>query len=478
MISFFSGIIILLLGYFLYSKYLVRLFGVEPHRATPAIASSDGVDFIPLPTWKVFLIQLLNIAGLGPIFGAIQGALFGPVAFVWIALGSVFAGAVHDYMSGMISVRHNGASLSEVQGIYLGKAVQQIMRVFTVGMLVLVGVVFVTGPAKLLAILTPDSLNVTFWVVAIFAYYFLATVLPIDAVIGRLYPVFGIALVVMALGVGGGIVMGGYTIPEITLANLHPKGLPLFPMLFITIACGAISGFHATQSPMMARCMQNEENGRSVFYGAMIAEGIIAMVWAAAGMAFYQGIPGLAEALAAGGPSAVVHTITTSLLGPAGGVLAMLGVIACPITSGDTAFRGARLMLADTFKIQQLAIPKRLLMASPLFAVGIGLTFINFDIIWRYFAWGNQTLAAVTLWAVSMYLVKNGKPHWTSTVPALLMTAVTCSYLLQAKEGFMLPAALSNGVGTLIAAAVLALFLQKAKAAGHTADQTVLRKAG
>lgn len=476
MISFFSGIIILLLGYFLYSKYLVKLFGVQPERATPAIASGDGVDFIPLPTWKVFLIQLLNIAGLGPIFGAIQGALFGPIAFVWIALGSVFAGAVHDYMAGMISVRHNGASLSEVQGIYLGKTVQQIMRVFTVGMLVLVGVVFVTGPAKLLAILTPDSLNVTFWVVVIFAYYFLATVLPIDAVIGRLYPIFGIALVVMALGVGGGIVMGGYTIPEITFENLHPKALPLFPMLFITIACGAISGFHATQSPMMARCMQNEENGRSVFYGAMIAEGIIAMVWAAAGMAFYQGIPGLAEALAAGGPSAVVNTITTSLLGPAGGVLAMLGVIACPITSGDTAFRGARLMLADTFKVAQMAPVKRLAMAVPLFAVGIGLTFINFDIIWRYFAWGNQTLAAVTLWAVSMYLVKNGKPHWVSTVPALLMTAVTVSYLLQAKEGFMLPGLPSNLTGVAAALIILGVLMKKAQ--GEVAADQDLKKAG
>lgn len=478
MISFFSGIIILLLGYFLYSKYLVNLFGVQPERQTPALANGDGVDFIPLPTWKVFLIQLLNIAGLGPIFGAIQGALFGPIAFVWIALGSVFAGAVHDYMAGMISVRHNGASLSEVQGIYLGKTIQQIMRIFTVGMLVLVGVVFVTGPAKLLAILTPDSLTVTFWVIVVFAYYFMATVLPVDALIGRLYPIFGIALVVMALGVGSGIVMGGYTIPEITFTNLHPKGLPLFPMLFITIACGAISGFHATQSPMMARCMKNENNGRAVFYGSMIAEGIIAMVWAAAGMAFYQGVPGLAEALGAGGPSAVVHQITTTLLGPAGGVLAMLGVIACPITSGDTAFRGARLMLADTFKVGQFKPTARLALAAPLFAVGIGLTFINFDIVWRYFAWGNQTLAAVTLWAISMYLVKNGKPHWVSTVPALLMTAVTVAYILQAKEGLMLPSMPSNLAGVAIAGLTLMTFIKKsAQTATGSAPET-FRKAG
>lgn len=476
MISFFSGIIILLLGYFLYSKYLVKLFGIQPERMTPAVGSADGVDFMPLPTWKVFLIQLLNIAGLGPIFGAVQGALFGPIAFVWIAFGSVFAGAVHDYMAGMISLRHNGASLSEVQGIYLGKTIQQIMRVFTVGMLVLVGVVFVMGPAKLLAILTPDSLSVTFWVIVVFGYYFLATILPIDAVIGRLYPIFGIALVVMALGVGGGIVFGGYHIPEITLANLHPKQLPLFPMLFITIACGAISGFHATQSPMMARCLKNENNGRSVFYGAMIAEGVIAMVWAAAGMAFYKGVPGLADALASGGPSAVVHTITTTLLGPAGGVLAMLGVIACPITSGDTAFRGARLMLADIFKVSQKKPIMRQALALPLFAVGIGLTFINFDIIWRYFAWGNQTLAAVTLWAISMYLVKNAKPHWVSTVPAFFMTAVTASYLLQAKEGFMLPAMLSNSVGLGTSVIVLIIFLRKVQTENGTAFNEDLKK--
>lgn len=474
MISFFSGIIVLLLGYFVYSKYMEKLFGVDELRLTPALAHADGVDFIPLPTWKVFLIQLLNIAGLGPIFGAIQGALFGPIAFVWIALGSVFAGAVHDYLSGMMSLRHKGTSLSEIQGIYLGKGVQQVMRFFTILMMVLVGVVFVSGPAKLLASLTPDTLNVTFWVVVVFAYYFLATILPIDALIGRLYPLFGIALVVMAVGVGGGIVLGGYQIPEIALVNLHPKNLPLFPMLFITIACGAISGFHATQSPMMARCMQNEKYGRPVFYGAMISEGIIAMVWAAAGMAFYRGIPGLAEALTAGGPGGAVHQITTSLLGPVGGVLAMLGVIACPITSGDTAFRSARLILTDTFKLNQTTTLKRLMVAVPLFAVGISLTFINFDIIWRYFAWGNQTLAAVSLWAISVFLIRQKKNHWVTTAPALLMTAVCTSYILQAKEGFQLAAGLSNGVGLSAAALCLVIFLVKSKA--QTAPDVAIEK--
>lgn len=461
MFSFLAGILLLISGYYVYSRYLSALFGADEARATPATTLSDGVDFVVLPPWKVFLIQLLNIAGLGPIFGAIQGALFGPVAFLWIALGSVFAGAVHDYLSGMMSLREKGGSLSELQGKYLGSGIQTIMRGFTVVMMVLVGVVFVTGPAKLLASLTPDYLNTPFWVIVIFLYYFLATILPIDALIGRLYPIFGVALVIMALGVGGGIVFGGYSIPEITLANLHPQHLPLFPMLFITIACGAISGFHATQSPMMARCMENERYGRPVFYGAMIFEGVIAMVWAAAGMAFYKGIPGLASALASGGPGGAVHEITKTLLGSVGGVLAMLGVIACPITSGDTAFRSARLILSDAFRIDQKVIAPRLMLALPLFLAGIALTFINFDIIWRYFAWGNQTLSVVTLWAISTYLAKNGKNHWVTTLPAMLMSAVCLSYILQAKEGLGWSATVSNSLGWATAAGLLALFLMK-----------------
>lgn len=463
MYSFLGGILVLILGYFIYGKYIEKNFGIEENRQTPAYELQDGVDFVPMPTWKVFLIQLLNIAGLGPIFGAIQGVLFGPAAFIWIALGSVFAGAVHDYLSGMISVRHKGASLSEIQGIYLGKKVQAVMRVFSIVLLVLVGVVFVTGPAKLIASLTPDTLNLTFWVVVIFIYYFLATILPIDVLIGNLYPLFGISLVIMALGVGGGIVFGGYHIPEITFTNMHPKNLPIWPIMFITIACGAISGFHATQSPLMARCMKNEKLGRRVFYGAMISEGLIAMVWAAAGIAFYNGVPGLAAVLAKAGPGGVVLEITKSLLGPIGGVLAMLGVIACPITSGDTAFRGARLMLGDMIKYKQDKVTKRLILAAPLFAVGIGLTFINFDIIWRYFAWANQTLSVVTLWAASVYLLKYKKNHWVSTIPAVFMTAVSVSYILQAKEGFKLAGSISNIAGILVALGLFGLFLSKGK---------------
>ncbi|CDF58172.1 carbon starvation CstA family protein [Thermobrachium celere] len=470
MYSFIFGIILLVLGYIVYGKYVEKQFGVDEKRMTPAYTLQDGVDYVPMPTWKVYLIQLLNIAGLGPIFGAIQGALFGPAAFLWIVFGSIFAGAVHDYLSGMISIRHKGASLSEIQGIYLGKKVQNVMRIFTIVLLVLVGVVFVTGPAKLLAAITPSHMTLTFWVVVVFAYYFLATILPIDVVIGNLYPLFGIALVVMAVGVGGGIILKGYHIPEITMANLHPKKLPIFPMMFITIACGAISGFHATQSPLMARCMKNEKYGRSVFYGAMIAEGIIALVWAAAGMAFYKGVPGLAAVLGKVGPSGVVLEITKTILGPVGGVLAMLGVVACPITSGDTAFRGARLMLSDMIKVPQDKIVKRLALALPLFAIGIALTFINFDIIWRYFAWANQTLAMVTLWATAVYLLKYNKNYWIAVIPAVFMSYVSVSYIMQAKEGFKMPASISNIIGLVVAGILLVLFLTKASSFAKTIE--------
>jgi carbon starvation protein CstA len=463
MYSFFGGLIVLLLGYLFYSKVLEKVFKIDPSAETPAYSMKDGVDYVPMSTWRVFLIQLLNIAGLGPIFGAVQGALFGPVCFLWIAFGTVFAGAVHDYLSGMMSIRHKGASLTELQGIYLGKKIQAVMRVFTIVLLILVGVVFVTGPAKLLAAITPSYLTVAFWVVVVFVYYFLATILPIDVLIGNLYPFFGACLVIMAVGVGGGIVLQGYHIPEITLANLHPAHTPIWPIMFITIACGAISGFHATQSPLMARCIKNEKYGRSVYYGAMVSEGVIALIWAAAAIAFFHGTPQLNAVLTKSGPGGAVLQITKTLLGPVGGVLAMLGVIACPITSGDTAFRGARLMLADIFKYKQDKTTKRLLLAIPMFAVGIALTFINFDIIWRYFAWANQTLAMVTLWSVSVYLVNNNKNHWYSTVPAVFMSAVCTSYILQAKEGFRLAAPLSNIIGVIVAIGLLGVFLTKGK---------------
>ncbi|HYE11310.1 MAG TPA: carbon starvation CstA family protein, partial [Patescibacteria group bacterium] len=347
MVSFFLSIAALLVGYFVYSKIVDKAFGADENIKTPAVRLEDGVDFVPMPVWKIFLIQFLNIAGLGPIFGAIAGALWGPVAFLWIVLGSIFAGGVHDYFSGMLSVRHDGASIPEVVGKYLGSGFKNFMRGFSVIVLVLVGVVFLTGPAGLLAGLTPKQFDKTFWVYVIFAYYILATMLPIDKLIGKIYPIFGLCLIIMAVGVSGGIIFGGYHIPEITLANLHPKALPIWPLMFVTIACGAISGFHSTQSPMMARCIASEKQGRSIFYGAMIAEGVVALIWAAAAIAFFGNTGELAAQMGAnGGQGWVVSTISNTLLGKVGGALAILGVIACPVTSGDTAFRSARLTIA------------------------------------------------------------------------------------------------------------------------------------
>ncbi len=460
MITFLVSLALLVGGYFVYGKVVEKAFKPDD-RETPALCSADGVDFVPISTPKVFLIQLLNIAGLGPIFGAISGALWGPVVFLWIVFGSIFAGAVHDYLSGMISIRHNGASISEIVGIYLGDGMKTVMRIFSVVLLVLVGTVFMTGPAGLLAKLTPDHLNTTFWLVVILIYYFLATILPIDQIIGRIYPVFGIVLIIMAVGISGGIIFQGYHIPEITLANLHPKGLPIWPMLFITVACGAISGFHATQSPMMARCLKSERDGRKVFYGAMIAEGIIALIWAAGGVAFYESTGGLQNALAEmGGQAGVVYDISFGLLGTIGGVLAVLGVVVCPVTSGDTAFRSARLTLADWFKTDQKPIGKRLLLAIPLLGVGAVLSQIDFNIIWRYFAWSNQTLAMIALWAGAVYLFKTQANHWISVVPATFMSAVSCTYILMAPEGFRLSTAIAYPAGILFALVCLGIYLK------------------
>ena len=465
MSQFIIGIIILIVGYFFYGKVVDQHFGVDDNRETPATRLEDGIDFVPMSWPKIFLIQLLNIAGLGPIFGAIQGALFGPMAFVWIALGAVFAGAVHDYYSGMLSLRHDGQSISEIVGIYLGEGARKVMRVFSVILLILVGTVFMQGPANLLASIKLFGLaNANVWLAIVFIYYFIATVLPVDKVIGKIYPIFGLSLLIMAVGIGTTILTKGYQLPAFTVASLHPKGLPIWAILFTTIACGAISGFHATQSPMMARCMPKESYGRRIFYGAMIAEGVIAMIWAAAAMVFFNGIPGLADALAnGGGPAGVVNTISNSLMGPVGGLLAMLGVVAAPITSGDTAFRSARLTIADAMKYEQGPIKKRLILAIPLFVVAFGLTRIDFNIIWRYFAWSNQTLAMIVLWAAAAYLVKNGKSHWMTSIPATFMTAVSATYLLQAPEGFKLSTTIAYPVGVAIAIGAIAFFLAKVK---------------
>ncbi len=467
MITFFASLLILVLGYFFYGRYMERVFGVDKKRITPAYTLSDGVDFVPMPWWKIFLIQFLNIAGLGPIFGAVLGAAYGPIAFLWIAFGCIFAGAVHDYFSGMLSIRNKGASIPEIVGKYLGTGFKQFMRVFTVILMILVGAVFIVGPAGILASLTPEVLTKTFWVYTVFIYYILATLLPIDKLIGRIYPVFGAALLFMALGIGIAIVFGNYNLVELTPDNFrnmkdNASAFPAFPLLFVTIACGAISGFHSTQSPLMARCLKNETLGRRVFYGAMVAEGIVALIWAAAAMAFFGGVPQLNSVLAEHQNDAawVVKVISDTTLGKIGGVLAILGVVAAPITSGDTAFRSARLIVADFLNFSQSKFANRLIISIPLFAIGYALTQFNFAIIWRYMAWSNQTLATIVLWSITVYFVKERKFYWITLIPAVFMTAVVTNYILIAPEGFMLNQSVGYPIG--IGAAILTglLFLR------------------
>jgi carbon starvation protein CstA len=465
MITFSVSLIVLLLGYIFYSKFIERVEVIDPNRQTPAYKLKDGVDYVPMPWWRIFLIQFLNIAGLGPIFGAVAGAMWGPVAFLWIVLGSVFAGAVHDYFSGMLSIRHNGLSITEIVGIYLGKGAKHFMRGFTVILMIMVGAVFIMGPAKILSGLTPDFGSMTFWVWIVFIYYLLATMLPIDKIIGKIYPLFGFALIFMAFGLITALFVKGYHIPELSLSNFrnfHTDAgkFPVFPMLFITIACGAISGFHATQSPLMARCITNERYGRRVFYGAMISEGVVALIWAAIGMSFYGGVRELNDVMTAnqGNAAFIVNEISNSLLGKFGGALALLGVVAAPITSGDTAFRSARLIVADFLSFRQEPVRNRLMVSIPLFLIGFLLTRIDFSIIWRYFAWSNQTLAMVVLWAITVYLMQTKKIYWITLVPAVFMTAVTTTYLMLAPEGFSLPAGISYTVGITISVAALTYF--------------------
>lgn len=457
MVSFLIALTVLGIGYFTYGRLAEKVFGPDD-RKTPAIAINDGVDCVPLRTWKALLIQLLNIAGTGPIFGALMGACFGPVVFLWIVFGSILGGAVHDYMCGMISERHDGASIAELSGIYLGKPALYIMRIFSILLLLLTGTVFVTSPASLISSLTPAALGNTFWIIVILLYYILATLLPIDKIIGKLYPIFGVILIVMALSIAGGIIfLPQYSIPEITLENLHPEGLPVWPFMFVTVACGAISGFHATQSPMMSKCIRSEKAGRKVFYGAMILESVIALIWAAAGVAFYGGTQILQEALNGSGQSGVVYEISTGMLGNIGGILAIIGVVVCPITSGDTAFRSARLILAEWTKLDQKKIRSRLLITIPLLAVSAVLTQLDFNVLWRYFSWSNQTLAMIALWVATYYLIRNNKKLITSlltAIPATFMSAVSTTYILVANEGLHLDTRIGYPIG-LTAAVIL-----------------------
>ncbi len=455
MITFILSIGILVCAYFIYGGYIERKFGADKKRVTPAISKQDGVDYVPLKLHKIFLIQFLNIAGLGPIFGAIAGALWGPIAFLWIVLGCIFAGAVHDYFSGMLSIRHGGESIPEIVGKYLGIAVKQFMRFFAVILLVLVGVVFVKGPATILQGLT--GINITLLIAAIFIYYLLATMIPIDKLIGKIYPLFGMSLLIMAGGLLFALLFLGYSIPELSpenFRNMHssPEKFPAFPFLFITIACGAISGFHSTQSPLMARCISNEKHGKQVFFGAMITEGIVALIWAASAMAFFGGVKALGEAMTEEAHNAawVVNIICNTMLGRIGGILAIFGVIAAPITSGDTAFRSVRLMIADTFGFSQKRLTQRLIITIPVFIVALALIQFDFAIIWRYFGWSNQVLATIVLWAVVAYMQKQEKSIWFVLAPATFMTSVVVTYILVAPEGFRIPFAYSLTLGVIV----------------------------
>ena len=474
MISFTLSLIALLLGYMLYGRFIERVFGPDD-RETPAIAKADGVDFIVLPPWKIFMIQFLNIAGTGPIFGAIMGAKFGPAAYLWIVLGCIFAGSVHDYFSGMLSVRHGGANQPDLIGTYLGKTTKNIMLVFSVFLLMMVGAVFVFSPAKILGgIWEPAAVvegmgQYTFWIIVIFIYYIIATMLPIDKVIGKIYPLFAFSLLFMAAALMVMLFVKMPNIPEIweglSVPALTPKNI--FPALFITIACGAISGFHATQSPLMARCMKHEKQGRPIFYGAMITEGVVALIWATVAMFFFYNNPTPGYETIAGGAAAVgdapsvVNLICNDWLGLFGGILALLGVVAAPITSGDTALRSARLIIADFIKVEQHSISKRLAICVPLFAAVMALLIWQmndkegFNMIWSWFGWSNQTLSVFMLWAITVYLVQQKKPYVITLIPAIFMTVVCVTFLLS-EQMFKLSVGMTWGIAavTLIASLV------------------------
>ncbi len=478
---FLVGCVLLFVGYTVYGRLAENAVRPDPERVTPAVANADGLDFVVMPTWRVYLIQLLNIAGLGPVFGPVMGALWGPQVFLWVVFGAILGGAIHDFLSGVMSMRNNGAGLPNLIGHYLGGPARHFATAFIMGLMVLVGTVFVKGPAMLIVQLLPaETVGAWFgpaatrwlvsdfagqptwlWVVmgAIFAYYVVATLLPIDTIIGRLYPFLAVALLVMVAGLTIAILRGQLPLPEFTLRNLHPTGLATWPIIFITVSCGAVSGFHATQSPLMARCLKNERSMRPVFYGAMIAEGFIALIWAAAAQGYYDGPQALAAALGTGGPGQVVHQICVFTMGSFGGLLALLGVVVLPISSGDTAFRVGRLIAADYFGLSQRKVRNRYLIAIPMFAISIILNFVDFDLVWRYFGWANQTLAAVTLWAGAVFLAKRGNRWWLAVPPAVFMTVVTTTYIMVEENGFGLPYSLGTGLGLVFGAAALVAFL-------------------
>lgn len=483
MITFLISIFLLVAGYFVYGKIVERFLDADPQRQTPAYELQDGVDFTPMSTWKVFVIQFLNIAGLGPIFGAIMGAAYGPAAYLWIVVGCIFMGAVHDFFAGMMSLRNGGANMPDITGKYLGKGMKVLMNVIVSFLLLAVGVSFVTGPSDLIASLT--GVNKEIWLYVIFAYYLLATLLPIDKIIGTVYPYMGAALLFMAVGVGimlvAGDLNGSHEMIELTPATLRnwhsdPSDNILVPMLFIVVSCGAISGFHSTQSPLMARCLKNERYARPVFYGAMIAEGIVAMIWATAAMAYFGGPEGLNSAMTDGvmidgvltkvTPAIAVDMICKSWLGKVGAVIAVIGVVVCPITSGDTAFRSLRLTIADFLKTDQKPVMKRLLICIPIFALAFFCCKMDFSTVWNYVGIGNQLLATIVLWTSAAYLISKAKPHWMCSIPASFLTFVCVSYFLMApfrNGGLHLNPTIGYVAGIAVALALLIFCIVKSR---------------
>ena len=466
MITFLICLTVLVVAYFLYGVVLERVVGIDPSADVPSKSCYDGVDFMPLPRWRIFLIQILNIAGTGPIFGAILGACYGPVAFLWITIGGIFMGAMHDFMSGVISLRNRGESLPEIIGRYLGRGMHRFTLVVIPVLMILVGAVFIVTPSQILADKT--DLPYLAWVAIVIVYYLIATVLPVDKVIGKIYPIFGAALIFMALSLLVVLFVGDYTIPELTNVDNHhfnAEKLPILPTLFISIACGAISGFHATQSPIMARCIENEKQSKPVFFGAMISESIIALIWAAIAMSFFSGVEGLNSFMQQNNSNAgvAVSIICDTTLGRLGSILAILGVVIAPITSGDTAFRSARLIIADMLKYDQKPIHKRLVVSLPLFAIGIFIAFIDFDVIWRYFAWSNQALSVITLWMITAWLVRRGsKATLLALIPAIIMTYVCSSFLFVSNQFFGLGATVEAYVyGAVLAAVIAGLLMVK-----------------
>ena len=467
MITFLICLTILIVGYFTYGKIVNKIIGPDDSFETPAMRMADGVDYVELPWWKVLLTQFLNIAGVGPIFGAISGAMFGPVAFLWITFGCLFVGAVHDFLSGYISLKHDGLSISEIVGLYLGKHARAVMRVFTVVLLMLVGVVFTMAPANWLQ--SQMDLGLMVWVGIILIYYIVATIVPINTLIAKLFPIFSASMILMCvmlfIAVVVGQINGTVEMMEFTLDFPHPQNLSVLPFIFVTIACGAVSGFHATKSPMMARCLKRESESQRVFYGAMVIEGIVALVWAAVAMALVGDRFMAGETVGAmGGPGNVVDMLSRQLLPEwIALILIVIAIIIVPVTSGDTTFRSIRLLLSDAFKWDQSTVKSRVMICIPIFAVAFALTLIDFDVVWRYFAWSNQTIAAIALWTGAAFLVVNKKFHWIATIPATFLSFISVSYIMQAPdEGFGLPMMISNVTGAVFATVLLILFLVKA----------------